>query len=299
MTNAKMLALDAATGAVHWQTERQSPTSYSTPIVWESPQGKQIVVAGHARLIAYDLKTGQEKWSSGGVPSGCCPSPVIADGVLLFAGGSTGGTEDKEPEVPSYEKLLVDLDKDKDGKISREEGEKAFGGFFDNQDMNKDGFVSRDEFEIIVKFMSQGQNSAFALKPGGSGDVSETNVLWKKTKGLPYIPTSIAYGGQYVTIRDGGVVTAYDPKSGDEIYRKRVAATGSYYASPVAAAGNIYFTSLTDGTVTVIKAGSNAPDVVASNPPLGERVGATPAIAGDTLYVRTAGHLYAFVEKKE
>jgi hypothetical protein len=33
---------------------------------------------------------------------------------------------------------------------------------------------------------------------------------------------------------------------------------------------------------------------VAENSPLGERVSATPAIADDTLYVRTAGHLYAF-----
>ena len=33
------------------------------------------------------------------------------------------------------------------------------------------------------------------------------------------------------------------------------------------------------------------------NPPLGERVAATPAIADDTLYVRTAGHLYAFATK--
>jgi hypothetical protein len=37
---------------------------------------------------------------------------------------------------------------------------------------------------------------------------------------------------------------------------------------------------------------------VAKNPPLGERTAATPAIADDTLYVRTAEHLYAFVNKK-
>jgi hypothetical protein len=38
--------------------------------------------------------------------------------------------------------------------------------------------------------------------------------------------------------------------------------------------------------------------VVAQNPGLGERVGATPAIAGNTLYLRTDGHLYAFAEEK-
>jgi hypothetical protein len=44
--------------------------------------------------------------------------------------------------------------------------------------------------------------------------------------------------------------------------------------------------------------GANKPEVVAENPPLGERLAATPAIADNTLYVRTAGHLYAFAANK-
>jgi hypothetical protein len=55
--------------------------------------------------------------------------------------------------------------------------------------------------------------------------------------------------------------------------------------------------SLDDGTVTVIEGGTKPPKVVAKNPPLGERTAATPAIADNTLYVRTAGHLYAFGAK--
>jgi hypothetical protein len=56
-------------------------------------------------------------------------------------------------------------------------------------------------------------------------------------------------------------------------------------------------TSLNSGAVTVLKAGGKKPVVVA-NAELGERCSATPAIADDTLYIRTAGHLYAFSEKK-
>ena len=89
-TEAKILALNAATGALLWQTKRQSPMSYGTPVVWETPSGKQVVAVGHARLSGYDLKTGEEKWSASGVPSGCTPSPVLADGLLLFAGGASG-----------------------------------------------------------------------------------------------------------------------------------------------------------------------------------------------------------------
>jgi hypothetical protein len=75
-----------------------------------------------------------------------------------------------------------------------------------------------------------------------------------------------------------------------------LAATGGYYASPVAANGHLYFVSLDDGTVTVLEGGAASPKVVAQNIPLGERTAATPAIADDTLYIRTAGHLYAFTE---
>jgi hypothetical protein len=87
-------------------------------------------------------------------------------------------------------------------------------------------------------------------------------------------------------------------KTGDEVYQKRAAANGNYYASPVAANGHIYVVSLSDGAVTVLKAGSASGEVAAKNPPLGERTAATPAIAGDTLYVRTAGTLYAFAAGK-
>lgn len=97
-------------------------------------------------------------------------------------------------------------------------------------------------------------------------------------------------------VKDGGIVTAYDAGTGESLYQKRAVASGGYYASPVAADGHIYFASLADGAVTVLKAGAKKPEVVAENPPLGERLAATPAIADDTIYIRTAGHLYAFAQ---
>ncbi len=299
MKDAKILALDAATGSLRWEKKRLSPVSYCTPVVWDTPAGKQVVAAGHGQLIGYDLKTGAEKWSVAGMPSGCAPSPVAADGTLFFAGGALSGPDDKEMAMPTFDEMLKMLDKDKDGALSREEAEKAFEGFFDNQDTNKDGKITRDEWDTIIKFMTEGVNSAFAVKAGGSGDVTKSHVLWKKTRGLPYIPSVLVYRGQVIMVKDGGLVTAYDAKTGKEVYlQERAAAAGSYYASPVAANGHIYFTSLADGAVTVLKAGSGKPEVVAKNPKLGERVAATPAIADDTLYIRTDKHLYAFAAKK-
>lgn len=295
--DSRIYAVDLKTGKPRWEQKRLSPASYSTPIVWDTPNGKQIAVAGHARLVGYDLKSGVEKWMVPGIPAGCCPSPVVANGLLLFAGGSSG-EDDQQAQMPSYDSMLEKLDADKDGALSRDEAEKAFGGFFDNQDANKDGKVSRDEWDTILKFLAEGKNCALAVKAGGSGDVTQSHVVWKQTKGLPHVSSAIAYEDQYFMVRDGGIVTAYDEKTGKQLYQKRLTESGRYYASPVAANGHIYLIALEDGVSTVLKAGATELEVVATNPALGERVGATPAIADDTLYIRTAGHLYAFAEVK-
>jgi outer membrane protein assembly factor BamB len=297
LKNPRIIAVDAATGTLAWETKRRSVASYCTPVAWDTPAGKQIAAAGHAQLVGYDLKSGAEKWSFSGLPSGCCSSPVVANGTLYFAGWSPGGP-DSDFQLPAFDAVLAGGDANKDQKISREESEKAMlKDFFDPTDANKDGQVSRDEWEAVIKFMTEGRNSSFALKSGGTGDITTSHLLWQQTKGMPYIASAILYRGQYVMVKDGGIVTALDAATGKELYMKRAIATGSYYASPVAASGHLYFVSLADGVISVLKAGAAAPEVVAENPPLGERVAATPAIADNALYVRTAGHLYAFAER--
>jgi outer membrane protein assembly factor BamB len=297
--DAKIYAVDATSGSLRWEKKRQSLTSWCTPVVWDTPAGKQVVAPGFLRMIGYDLKSGDEKWSVKGMPAGCLASPVVADGTLFFAGYSPGGADDKEFKMPSFDELLKQAGAEKIGYITRETSEKTMlKGFFEAQDTNKDGKLTRDEWEANLKLFASGKNSAFALKPGGGGDITDTHILWLKKKGLPYVTSALVYRGQYVMVKDGGLVTAYDARTGKDVYvQERVAAAGRYYASPVGANGHIYFTSLDDGTVTVLKAGTTKAEVAASNPPLGERVAATPAIADDVLYVRTAKYLYAFAAK--
>jgi outer membrane protein assembly factor BamB len=298
LKDSTILALDVATGDLKWEKPRKSNSGYSTPAIWDTPQGKQVVSPGFARMIGYDLKTGDERWHVEGMPSACCTSPITDSGNLLFAGWSPGDPEDTEMKMPTFDEFLKenDADKDKDGTLSREESlNTSMKDFFDSSDINKDGKFTRDEHESVQKFMAASKNSAFALPPGGTGDVT-ASLIWKQKKGLPYIASAIAYGGQFMMVREGGIVTTYDPSTGKELYQKRAVASGNYYASPVAANGHVYFLSLPDGECTVLKAGTSPPEVVAQNPALGERTSATPAIADDTIYIRTANHLWAFAE---
>jgi outer membrane protein assembly factor BamB len=97
-------------------------------------------------------------------------------------------------------------------------------------------------------------------------------------------------------VKDGGIVSAYETKAGERTFQARAAQPGTYYASPVAANGHIYLISL-EGALTVLKVDAGKLFVVASAK-LGERTAATPAIADDTLFIRTEQHLYAFAEHK-
>ena len=296
--DAKIIELAVATGQLQWEKKRESKSSFGSPTAWITPNGTYIVAPGYGKMIGYNVKNGNEEWFVDGMPAACCTTPVTGDGNLFFAGWSPGGPDDKDFKLPTFDDILKD-DADKDGTLSKEEAEKTgFKDLFDNQDSNKDGKLSRNEWDAVAKFAANSRSSAFALKPGGTGDVTESGVLWKQTKGLPYVSSAILYRDQYLMVKDGGTITAYDANTGNQLYQKRLAATGSYYASPVAANGNVYFASLDNGSFTVLEGGTAKAKVVAENPPLNERTAATPAIADDTLYLRTDKHLYAFAAPK-
>ena len=92
-------------------------------------------------------------------------------------------------------------------------------------------------------------------------------------------------------IKNGGILTCLDGRSGELVFQGRVGAGGPYYASPVYGDGKIYLTSAR-GVVTVLRPG-NTMDIIAQNK-LGERIMATPAISRGQLIVRTDTALYAF-----
>jgi len=117
-------------------------------------------------------------------------------------------------------------------------------------------------------------------------------VRWETPKGLSELPSPLFYRGRIAFVRDGGLWTVIEPKSGKRLLdRERLGPGGQYVASPVAANGFIY-TVNTSETFVVLRAGDTL-DVAAVNK-LDESVRCTPAISGNHLYVRSADHLWAF-----
>ena len=105
------------------------------------------------------------------------------------------------------------------------------------------------------------------------------------------VPSPLLVDGQlYFTSRNSAVLTSVDAKTGRVIYQeRRLPHLGGLYASPVAAAGRIYFTGR-EGTTVVMRPAPGL-EMIAVNR-LNEPVDASPAIAGRQMFVRARTHLY-------
>jgi outer membrane protein assembly factor BamB len=126
-----------------------------------------------------------------------------------------------------------------------------------------------------------------AVRPDGSGDVTETHVAWRVAKGVPKKPSLLLIGDLIFMIGDTGIATCVEAKTGEVIWTARL--DGSYSASPVSAEGRVYFFS-EEGKATVIEAAPKL-KVLAENR-LDDGFMASPALAGGALYLRTRTHLY-------
>ena len=317
-TNANLVALTPATGKTVWESPRPlAGACYSTPMVWRHDGIEELMVQGKGRVAAYSMSGGQPKWWVRGWGFSAVTTPVAGDG-LLFAGGSgMGDPSGPDDSLFDWKKLIATYDANKDGKLALEEVPMSviwhirkeisidvpgngfpmrslLGAFIDD---NHDGFVTKAEWDASEAFAKDKFNADrfVAIRPGGREDSTDTQVLWETTKGLSEMPSPLFYRGRVHFLRDGGLWTVVDPKTGKRILdRERLGTGGQAVASPIAANGYIY-TVNESGAFTVVRAGDRF-DVVAVNK-LGESVRSTPAIAGEALYVRTAGHLWAFEAK--
>ncbi len=128
----------------------------------------------------------------------------------------------------------------------------------------------------------------WAIRPGGTGDLTDSHVAWKDAKAAPSRPSLLLIDDLLYMVSATGIASCVEAETGRVVWRERMG--GNYSASPVCADGRIYFFNH-EGTATVIQPGRKYA-VLAVNKLDGDDLMASPAVAGKALFVRTRTNLY-------
>ena len=120
-----------------------------------------------------------------------------------------------------------------------------------------------------------------AIRPDGTGNVTQTHIAWRTNRGVSYVPSPISEGDYFLVTSDSGVAFCFEAATGNVQWQERL---GEQHASLVSANGLVYF--LNDrGEMNVIRPGPKF-DLVARNE-IGERCFASPALSDGQLFLRT------------
>jgi len=125
-----------------------------------------------------------------------------------------------------------------------------------------------------------------------SDAVPKEAIAFQIAKDVSTRPSPLIAGELLFMSSDAGIATCHDAKTGAPVWRERL--DGEFSASPVLASGNVYFSNQT-GKTFVVKADREY-SLVSENR-LAEGFMASPAVAGDELFLRTKTHLYAIGKK--
>ena len=139
---------------------------------------------------------------------------------------------------------------------------------------------------------SPGASHVLAVREGGVGDVTDTHVVWTMTEDTPSESSPVLVDDLLYTLSDKGVLTCKEAVTGETVWSERLA--GQYGASLLHAEKRIYISSK-QGKTTIVKPGRTF-HVVAVNE-LDGFLGASPAVAGKSLLLRTKTHLYRVEER--
>ncbi len=254
----------------------------SSPILHDGVVYVQCDVKQDACLLAFDARDGRQRWRTprDDVPGWCTPAILeTPDGPQVVVNGCK--------HMGGY-----------DARSGREVWRMSGGGgipvpapviasdlilFTSNHRPVDD----RSPPQPIIAVRADARGDVTIPKDDRSGP----HVAWMLTGRGNYMQTPLVYRGLAYFCKDNGVATCYDVRTGEQKWRERVGdgRTG-FTASPIAAAGRVYWTG-EEGSVVVVEAGPEFKKIAVNQND--EICMATPAVVRGTLYFRTRGHVVA------
>ncbi len=296
-SNSYLLAVSATNGKEVWKTARpEAKSGHSTPILFRPTGGEmQALLPGSFYLTSYSVATGARLWWVEGLSFEMKSTPVVGDGVLYIHGyGSNLNEPGEVHERPDWADVVRDHDRNENGTLEQDESpDKLTRDWFGFVDLDSDARLDQGDWEYFRAAL-RSRNSMLAIRlpdAGAQGDLTRSHVAWQYFRNVPQLPSPLLYRNVLYMINDRGIVTKFTP-AGEVLERGRIeGAVDSFYASPVAGDGKVYFASRS-GTVAVLRAGEDLTPLSVTD--LEGQIDATPAIADGTLYVRAGETTFAF-----
>ena len=146
---------------------------------------------------------------------------------------------------------------------------------------------------LVFTMIDRDRPEMWAIKPNGSGNITETHIEWKETKRMPPRASPIIIKGLLFVVDRNGYISCIEAKTGKSIWQKRM--KGRFSASPILANNLIYF--FNEDTVCTIIKPTRELEIVAENKLSDDKLMATPAFDENSIYIRTEKKLTRIVKK--
>lgn len=148
---------------------------------------------------------------------------------------------------------------------------------------------------LVITATGHGREEMLAIRPDGTGDVTDSHVAWRIVKkDVPTTPSPVAVGDLLYMLSNSGALNCIETKTGTIVYRERLG--GNYLASPIHNGERIYFFG-TSGKTVVVRPGRTYAKLADNK--LDSGFMASPAVLGDSLILRTRTHLYRIEDAEQ
>ncbi|MBS0000264.1 MAG: PQQ-binding-like beta-propeller repeat protein [Cyclobacteriaceae bacterium] len=234
----------------------------SSLLIWNDLLLVQFDGNKAGKVLALDLPTGEEKWSTIRESKISWASPILID-----LGGNYELILSSAPHVAGYDPLTGE----ERWAVECLSGEVGPSPAFWN------GIV----------FAANEYAKLLAIKPGDPPE-----VLWETNEYLPEVSSPVAAGGLLFVATSYGVIACYDAMNGEILWEYEC--DQGIYASPIIADGKVYFLDM-DGKMHIFKMDRTMN--LLGVPELGESTVSTPAFAEGNIYIRGSEYLYCIGNK--
>ena len=263
-----------AHGEVLWRTRFPYTSQHGnggSPILHDGLLIVSIDGYDTAFLVAVDAQTGEERWRS------VRPAP-ISQAYSTPLAIQVGDAE----QIVNVSAFRASAHEPATG---REIWRVEYPAGFSN--------VSRPVYGLGLVYLSTGFNEPelLAIRPDGTGDVTDSHVAWRRRRGAPLTVSPILVGEELYIVTDSGIATCIDARTGGIHWQQRLG--GSHSASPIFAGGRIYFQN-EEGVTTVVAPGAEF-EQLARNELDGSTL-ASIAVSDGAFFIRTGAHLYRVEE---